>query len=152
MCVLRGLRPVRAGGAEPSWGLLIHGKAQGEPARRLLQNASPASGRGGKICCSSARLGLSFEKRAIPNKVLVQFPDVNVMVLLMLYLEGETLVEHNLGQSLKQTNKVKWEAIKSWLSDNYGLAWEGQKCALPLIVKNEITSRGLAYAGRRHPC
>lgn len=35
----------------------------------------------------------------------MQFPDVNAMVFSMLYFEGETFTECNLGQSLKQTNK-----------------------------------------------
>lgn len=39
--------------------------------------------------------------------------------------------------------------MKSWQSYNYGFVWEGQKCALSLIMKNEITRPGLCPLSMR---
>lgn len=96
---------------------------------------------GAKICCSFAWLGLSSEKLMLSRRILRRLPDVNVIEFFILYFEP--LLNVSLGKVLKKTEqKMKWEAIKSWQPYSSGFAWEGQKCALSLIVKNEITRLG----------
>lgn len=78
----------------------------------------------------------------------MRFPDVNVIVGLMLYFEGAAFAECNLGQSLKQATKKRSKkgsdkdlaAIQIWICVgrpkmcwvSYRKAWNNKAWPLPL--------------------